>query len=113
MANAVQSALGEGLAMLASAAGNGDTYRVAGASTTWFASLTSEIKPDGIGGRILITKLLVLRSAFSTLPAEGVVIEGVTVAGAVVTATGDKWAVVGYEPAAGGFINIIVRSEIR
>ncbi len=105
MANAVQSALAQGLTLLASPAVNGESYRLAGATATWLASLTYEVKPDGIGGRVLITKLLAPRSAFSTLPADGAVIESVT--------TADKWSVVGYEPSAGGFINIIVRSEIR
>ena len=81
---------------------NGETFRVHGSSTTFSASLTSQIVPDGIGGRIIETIIVALRSAFASLPTEGAVFESVT--------SGLSYRFVEIRPGAGGFINIVVRS---
>lgn len=102
--NAMQAALARGLAVLASPTfGNGETFRVRGASTMFSASLTSQIINDGIGGRIVETILVAPRSAFASLPTEGAVFESVT--------SGASYRYVETRPGAGGFINIVVRSE--
>lgn len=102
MASRIDTALARGLGVLAGSAGNGESFRVHGATATFQASLTSQIVPDGIGGRILETALVVLRSAFSTLPSEGLVIERADAS--------ESFRVVECRTAAGGYIDVIVRS---
>lgn len=102
MASAVQSALARGLAILASDAGNGDTFTLGAIS--FAGSLTSQEKPDGIGGRIVAHKICALRSAFSSLPKEGDVITD---------SSGAKHRVQFCEPCAGGYFSINVATEIR
>lgn len=105
MANAVQSALARGLARLASPRGNGEVFRLVGGVGTFSASLSSQTVPDGLGGRIVETVMLAIRSAFSSLPSEGAVIEAVD--------GGASYRVCEIRPAAAGYINIIVRHEVR
>ena len=102
MPSAIQSALGRGLAVLASSAGNGDTYTLG--AVTFAGSLTSQEKPDGIGGRIVAHKICALRSAFASLPKEGDVITD---------SAGAKYRVQFCEPGAGGYFNINVATEMR
>ena len=102
MASALDTALARGLDVLAGTSGNGEGFRVRGAITTFSASLTSQIVPDGIGGRIMETVLCVARSAFTSLPAEGTVIERED--------GSESFRVVECRPGAGGFIDIIVRN---
>ena len=102
MASAIQSALARGLAVLASEAGNGDTFTLGAVS--FAGSLTSQEKPDGIGGRIVAHKICALRSAFAGLPKEGDVISD---------SSGNKYRVQFCEPCAGGYFNINVATEIR
>ena len=102
MASAIDSALGRGLSVLAGTSGNGESFRVHGSGTTFLASLTSQVVPDGIGGRILETALVAPRSAFSALPADGLVIERADAS--------EFFRVVECRPAAGGYIDVIVRS---
>lgn len=105
MASAIDSALGRGLSVLAGTSGNGESFRVHGSGTTFLASLTSQVVPDGIGGRILETALVAPRSAFSVLPTDGTVIER--------SDASESFRVVECRPGAGGFINIIVRNAIN
>lgn len=102
MPSAVQSALARGLDVLAGTSGNGESFRVRGAWSTFSASLTSQIVPDGIGGRIMETVLCARRSAFSALPAEGLVIERED--------GSESFRVVECRPAAGGYIDVVIRS---
>lgn len=102
MPSAVQSALARGLDVLAGTSGNGESFRVRGAWSTFSASLTSQIVPDGIGGRIMETVLCARRSAFSALPAEGLVIERKD--------GSESFRVVECRPAAGGYIDVVIRS---
>lgn len=101
MASALDTALARGLDVLTGAAGNGESFRVHGASATFSASLTSQVVPDGIGGRIVETIICADRSAFSALPAEGAVIAR--------TSPAESFRVVECRPGAGGFIDIVVR----
>lgn len=102
--NATQTALARGLAVLTSpTSGNGETFRVRGVTATFAASLTSQVVPDGIGGRILETILVAPRSAFTSLPSEGTVFETVP--------SGTSYRYIETHPGAGGFVNIVVRSE--
>lgn len=100
MPSAVHSALARGLAVLASSAGNGEAFTAGSVSFT--GSITSQIIPDGIGGRIVETIICADRSAFSALPAEGAVIAR--------TSPAESFRVVECRPGAGGFINIVVRN---
>lgn len=102
MPSAVHSALARGLAVLASEAGNGDTFTLG--SVSFSGSLTSQIVPDGIGGRIMETILCAHRSAFSSLPREGSVIYR--------DGSSETYRVVECRPLAGGYINIVVRSAL-
>lgn len=104
MPSAAQSALARGLAVLASSDGHGESFRVHGATPTFSAVLTSQIVPDGIGGRIMEATLCAPRSAFTTLPTDGTVIERADAS--------EYFRVVECRPSAGGFINIIVRNAI-
>lgn len=97
----IDSALGRGLAVLAGDSGNGESFRVHGSTATFSASLTSQIVPDGIGGRIMETVLCVARSAFTALPTEGTVIERADAS--------ESFRVAECRPGAGGFIDIVVR----
>ena len=103
MPSAVHSALAIGLAVLASDAGNGEAFTLGALSFT--GSITSQEKPDGLGGRFVETTILALRSAFSALPAEGDVVTQ--------TATSAKFRVLFCRPNSGGFFNIHVGAEIR
>lgn len=102
MASRIDTALARGLGVLAGAAGNGESFRVHGEVAAFHASLTSQIVPDGIGGRIMETALVVLRSVFATLPADGLVIERADAS--------ESFRVVECRPASGGYIDVIVRS---
>lgn len=103
--NAIQTALARGLAVLASPTfGNGESFRVHGATPTFSAVLTSQIVPDGIGGRIMETIICAHRSAFSSLPREGSVIYH--------DGSSETYRVVECRPLAGGYINIVVRSAL-
>ena len=99
MPSAVHSALARGLDVLASSAGNGEAFTAGSVSFT--GSITSQIIPDGIGGRIVETIICADRSAFSALPAEGAVIAR--------TSPAESFRVAECRPGAGGFIDIIVR----
>lgn len=102
--NAIQSALAKGMSVLTSSTmGNGSTFRLRGSAMTFAASITSRIVPDSIGGRALETTIVAPRSYFTALPAEGAVFEN--------TETGAAYRYIETLPGAGGFINIIVRSE--
>ena len=98
----IDSALARGLDVLAGNSGNGESFRVRGSGSTFSASLTSQIVPDGIGGRIMETVLCVARSAFTALPAEGTVIEREDAS--------ESFRVAECRPGAGGFIDVIVRN---
>lgn len=102
MPSAVHSALARGLAVLASEAGNGDTFTLG--SVSFSGSLTSQEKPDGIGGRIVAHKICAPRSAFASLPREGDVITD---------SSGATYRVQFCEPCAGGYFNINVATEVR
>lgn len=101
MASALDTALARGLDVLTGATGNGEIFRVHGASAIFSASLTSQIVPDEIGGCIMETVLCVARSAFTSLPAEGTVIERADAS--------ESFRVAECRPGAGGFIDIVVR----
>lgn len=98
----IDTALARGLDVLTGATGNGESFRVHGASATFSASLTSQVVPDEIGGRIMETVLCVARSAFTSLPAEGTVIERADAS--------ESFRVAECRPGAGGYIDVIVRS---
>lgn len=102
MPSLAASALARGLAVLTSSQGHGETFRAHGSASTFAASLTSQIIPDGIGGRIVETIICADRSAFSALPAEGAVIAR--------TSPAESFRVVECRTGAGGFINIVVRN---
>ena len=102
MPSLAATALARGLAVLASSDGHGESFRVHGATPTFSAVLTSQIVPDGIGGRIMETVLCVARSALTALPAEGTVIER--------DDASESFRVVECRPGAGGFIDVIVRN---
>jgi len=101
MASMIDTALARGLDILAGDTGNGERFRVHGSTATFSASLTSQIVPDGIGGRIMETVLCVARSAFTALPTEGTVIERADAS--------ESFRVAECRPGAGGFIDIVVR----
>ena len=105
MASALDTALARGLDVLAGTSGNGEGFRVRGAAMSFSGSLTSQIVPDGIGGRIMETMLCARRSAFSALPAEGTVIDR--------SDASESFRVVECRPGAGGYINIIVRNALN
>lgn len=105
MASLAASALARGLAVLTSSQGHGETFRAHGSASTFAASLTSQIVPDGIGGRIMEATLCAPRSAFTTLPTDGTVIERADAS--------ESFRVVECRPGAGGYINIIVRNAIN
>lgn len=105
MPSLAATALARGIAVLASSDGHGESFRVHGSGTTFLASLTSQVVPDGIGGRILETALVAPRSAFSALPADGLVIERADAS--------EFFRVVECRTGAGGYINIIVRNALN
>jgi len=102
--NATQTALAQGLAVLTSpTTGNGETFRLHGVTATFDGAITSQVVNDGIGGRIMETILVAPRSYFAALPTEGAVFDSVT--------SGLSYRFVEIRPGAGGFINIVVRSN--
>lgn len=102
MASALDSLIARGLDLHVGSNCFGEIFRVRGSLSTFSASLTSQIKPDDIGGRIMETLLCVRRSAFSALPAEGLVIERED--------GSESFRVVECRPAAGGYIDVVLRS---
>ena len=105
MPSLAATALARGLAVLASSDGHGETFRVHGATPTFSAVLTSQIVPDGIGGRLMESTLCAPRSAFSAPPTDGTVIDR--------SDASESFRVVECRPGAGGYINIIVRNAIN
>lgn len=105
MPSVANIALARGLAVLCSSHGIGESYRVVGTATPFVAVVNSRPVKDVLGGECVETVMLVARSAFTTLPPEGTVIEA--------DDTGEKYAVASYRPAPASFVNIIVRSEVQ
>ena len=102
MASALDSLIARGLDLHVGSNCFGESFRVRGAITPFSASITSQIVPDGIGGRLMESTLCAPRSAFSVLPTDGTVIER--------SDASESFRVVECRPGAGGYINIIVRN---
>lgn len=105
MPSAAITALARGLAALSSPQGCGEAFRVVGSDVAFTGALNSQSVPDGLGGRTVETTLLVPRSAFTTLPTEGTMIECVD--------SGDKYRVAAHRPAPTGYTSLILRSAVR